>query len=177
MSAFTADERIALLLSILGEDIAKPALDAMTPTRGKYIQRMIDDYLKNPPSDEEADYVIGDFMNYFEFAVHAWESHLPEVDEAAEAELASPDNDEQVTFFPKIDTSEDPVADLNRLHPFQIQEAIRNDHPKTIAIVLERLTPEKAGQILAELGSDSRAQVVTFLSEPTTVPPSSCKMS
>ena len=170
MSAFTADERIALLLSILGSDIAQPALDAMTPVRGKHIQRMIEDYQKNPPTDEEADYVIGDFVNYFEFAVHAWEANLPEQDDAAEAELAEPGNEEKVTYFPKIDTSDDPVEDLNRLHPFQIQEAIRSDHPKTIAIVLEKLTPEKSGQIIAELNSDVRTQVVTFLSEPSTVP-------
>ena len=39
MGAFTSEERLALLLNVLGDDMAKVAFQAMNPVRATYIQK------------------------------------------------------------------------------------------------------------------------------------------
>ena len=78
MSAFTTEERLALLLNVLGDDAAAVAFQAMNPTRAKYIRQLLDDLRIDPPSNEEVEYVIGDFHQYFRFAMQALGADLPD---------------------------------------------------------------------------------------------------
>ncbi len=155
MSAFTAEERIALLLAILGEEVAHSAIAGMNPTRANFVQRLIRDYQENPPSDEEAAFIINDFVSYFQFALSA--RAAVEEQEAADKQEkggsgrsgARRKDTEAVTYFPEVQATDDPVEDINKLDPFQVAEALSHDHPKTIALVLERLQPERSAFVSA----------------------------
>ena len=66
--------------------------------------------------------------------------------------------------------TDDPVEDINKLDPFQVAEALSHDHPKTIALVLERLQPERSAFVLQELPENLRNETILFLSQESNVP-------
>ena len=91
--------------------------------------RLVDEYVKDPPTEEEANYVIDDFINYFQFALDTVEPQVKQLEKSAAAGKAETDTGgtaaknsqkTKTVFFPKIEPSDDPIADLNRLDPYQI---------------------------------------------------------
>ncbi len=171
MGAFTSEERLALLLNVLGDDVAKVAFQTMNPVRATYIQKLLQDFQSDPPSPEEVEYVIGDFNQYFRFAMNELRLDL-------DADNSGTGNDgkdgatakQAVTFFPKITPSDDPVNDLNRLDPYQVATALVGDHPKTIAMVLRYMETKLAAKALEHLPDAVRPETIVFLSQPSTVP-------
>ena len=175
MSAFTAEERIALLLAILGEEVADAAVEQMNPTRANFVKRLVKDYQQNPPTDEEAEFVLHDFVSYFQFALSTKasveEQHGLEQQEEADSQSEPKKKQaEAITYFPEVEPTSDAVADINNLDPFQISEALVKDHPKTIALVLERLQPAVSAVVLQELPEEVRNETMLFLSQESNVP-------
>ncbi len=175
MSAFTTEERIALLLSILGKEVADATMRELNPTRANYIQRLVKDYQANPPSEEETSYVLDDFLKYFHFALRQLEPEIKDSAARAAGEEEAARKTKQtrhskITYFPKLVPGRDPVADLNQLDPYQIAVALGNDHPKTVALVLSRLEPQLAADALAEISAEIRNDAIVFMSRESTVP-------
>jgi len=178
---FTSEERLALLFTVLGDDVATAAFSAMNPTRATYVRQLLNDFKSDPPSAEEIEYVIGDFNRYFEFAMKQIEPQAASGSAAyaearsAEKKYAKPRKPEtadskSIVYFSKLTPSNDPIADLNRLDPFQIASAIEDDHPKTIALVLGHMSTRAAAQVLEQLPPETRSEVVVFLTRESTVP-------
>ncbi len=173
MSAFTTEERLALLLNVLGDDAATVAFQAMNPTRAKYIRQLLEDLRTDPPSSEEVEYVIGDFHQYFRFAMQALGTNLPDGHaEGNEVSRKSEPESKQkpVIYFTKISPSENPIADLNRLDPYQVAAALQGDHPKTVAMVLRHLETKQAAKAMEHLPAAVRSESIVFLSQESTVP-------
>jgi flagellar motor switch protein FliG len=173
MSAFTTEERLALLLNVLGDDAASVAFQAMNPTRAKYIRQLLDDLRIDPPSSEEIEYVIGDFHQYFRFAMQALGADLPEGSSEGSAAGKNSEQDadqKKVVYFSKITPSDNPIDDLNRLDPYQVATALDGDHPKTVAMVLRHLDTRHAAKAMEFLSADVRSELIVFLSQESTVP-------
>lgn len=67
--------------------------------------------------------------------------------------------------------SDDPIDDLNRLEPFQLGRALRDEPPRAIALVLGCLASNKAGATLEQLPSETRNSVFLQISNrPSTSP-------
>ena len=172
MSAFTTEERLALLFNVLGDEVASPALQAMNPTRANYVRQLLNDFKIDPPSSEEVEYVIGDFNQFFQFAMKTLGPSLAQQKESSKdnkAQAASKAKT-KITYFEKITPGNDPVADLKRLDPFQVASAIGDDHPKTIAMVLRHMETELAAKVLEFLDTPTRMETIVFLSQESTVP-------
>ncbi len=175
MSAFTTDERIALLLTVLGNEVSETALRSMHPTRAKFVQTLVKDYRANPPSDEETEYVIDDFLKYFHFALDRLKPEIKKSQEAADLENGVESTDgsaakNQIVYFPKLEPTGDPRLDLNQLDAYQISVALGNDHPKTVALVLSCLEPQLAARVLEDMSEETRNAAIVFLSQESTVP-------
>jgi flagellar motor switch protein FliG len=177
MLTLTTDERLALLLSVLGEDASTAAFKSMNPTKATYVQRLLQELKLDPPSHDEIEYVVQDFNNYFAFAL---ETLGPQIREETEA-LANEDEPDIVAkaqaakkvkpkSFAPIEVSDNIVNDLNKLDAYQIATALEHDHPKTIALVLRQLETPLAAAVLENISQEeTRSDTVVFLSQESTI--------
>jgi flagellar motor switch protein FliG len=171
MATYTTEERLALLLSVLGKDASKAAFKSMHPTRAKYVEQLLAEYQVEPPSSDEIDYVVNDFNKYFAFAMETMGAQLGKTAQAAAAEAdKKAAGKSKVGYFEVIQPSGDVIHDLNRLHAFQIASAVANDHPKTIALVLRNLDSRLAAAVLEQMPEDARLEAAVFLTQESTVP-------
>ncbi|MEL7497705.1 MAG: FliG C-terminal domain-containing protein [Planctomycetota bacterium] len=178
MVAYSTEERLALLLSVLGDEASNAAFKEMHPTRAVFVKRLLQEFRDDPPSKQEVEVVLRDFRSYFSFAL---KSLKPEVDRAVVRGKVSggsaavsakkskgADPGEPLQFSP-IEESGNFVADLNRLYPGQIVEALNGEHPRTIAVILDSLETTLCGAVLKELDDETRNQAVLIFSEGVTV--------
>lgn len=159
---FTSEERLALLLSVLGADAEKAALAKINPTRAVYVRKLIEDFQVDPPGQEDVDAITEEFSRFFGFALA---SIKPIIEEQKSTPTASKKTGgdsskakeavDEIVNFPLHEETEDCNFDLNQLDAYQIADALKEDHPRTIALVLDRL------------GTDTGAKVINFLSDET----------
>jgi flagellar motor switch protein FliG len=171
MVTFTTEEKLALLLCVLGDDAERAAMKSIHPTRAVQVNKYLKEYKTEPPTEDEVAFIVDDFSKYFTFAL---ETLKPELDQAEknvrttqrQQEAASSDSDgPQILEFAPIQSNGDYIDDLNRLDGFQIATALADDHPKTIAFVLNHLGTSLAASIIKQLNDDLRNQTVLYLSQ------------
>jgi flagellar motor switch protein FliG len=150
------EDRAAILLSILGEDAAESFLAQMSPQRRDQVQRRISELAELPPPASDVDRVMEEFEQFFRFA------KSPDVRKPRIADTPDEDSeaaDVQTATKKLLKPSKDPIADLDRLEPYQIAGALQSEHPRTIAIVLGQVPTEKVSGALNYLPSDVRTEV------------------
>ncbi len=180
MLTFSTEERLALLLNVLGDEATAAAMMSMNPTRANYVKQLLAEYKADPPSAEEIDFVVNDFNKFFSFAL---ETLAPQLEEAASAAAGSTTKKKkkpipaaeaasagEIETFPVLKPTDDPVYDLNRLDPYQIAMALEMDHPKTVAMVLRYLGTSLAASVIEDLPESTRSDCIVFLSQESTVP-------
>lgn len=59
--------------------------------------------------------------------------------------------------------TEDPLADLERLPTASLAQALQREQPRTIAILINRVSPKKTAELLAALPEDRRVKVTQEL--------------
>lgn len=193
MIGFSSEERLAIFLTLLGDQAVELALPQLKGERPEQVRRYLEDYRQEPPTDEEIAVVLEDFDRYFRFAVNTLEGQLqqrqregqgssgqpssassPEAKEqakrAAIADVRKRDVTKEQVEFPVIDATADPSQDLNYLHPYQIAKVIGEDQPKTIAMVLAKVDPDLAADVLKFLSTEIRTRTFLLMSQPITVP-------
>ena len=193
MIGFSSEERLAIFLTLLGDQAVELALPQLKGDRPEQVRRYLQDYRQEPPTDEEIAAVLEDFDRYFRFAVNTLEGQLkqhqpggaaaeggavheasPEAREqakrAAIAAVRKRDVTKEQVEFPVIDSTSDPSQDLNYLHPYQIAKVIGEDQPKTIALVLAKVDPDQAADVLKFLTPENRTRTFLLMSQPITVP-------
>ncbi len=171
MHTLSSDERLALLLNLAGESATEAALKNLDSSRIERIRHLIREFKADPPSEQEAKFVLQDFERYFQFAMNQMQKHETKRRRIAEKEYAerSPLMP-KVTEFEPIRATASPVDDLSRLDPYQIAMAINEDQPKTIALILRQLKPDLAGHTLQYFSDALRVQVFMTMNQPITVP-------
>lgn len=183
MSIITTEERIALLLNVLGDDVAEVAFQSMNPTRANFVRTLLEDFKRNPPSEDEIEFVLSDFSQYFDFAIKAIQPEKGKGNRNGVGGAGDPSASENlnggtqptVVYFPEVELTDDPVHDLNELDPYQVATAIADDHPKTIALVAKSLTTGRAAKVLEFLSEEKRAEAIVYLSQNVAVAPAVLK--
>ncbi|MFK7765616.1 MAG: FliG C-terminal domain-containing protein [Mariniblastus sp.] len=175
MLTYTTEERLAMLLSVLGTEASQAAFKSMNPTRANYVKKLIAEFESDPPSKEEIEFVVEDFNSYFTFAMDTLSPQLLEATSKAETNKGSSSSPQsnakdQTTYFTHVEPSGSSATDLNRLDPFQIAMTLTNDRPKTIALVLQNLNAPLAALVLQNLAEDVQRESIVFLSQPSNVP-------
>ncbi|MFT7630627.1 MAG: flagellar motor switch protein FliG [Mariniblastus sp.] len=178
MLTLSTDERLALLLCVLGEEASNAAFKSMNPTKAIHVKQLLQEFKLDPPSEDEIEFVVQDFNNYFSFAM---ETLGPQIKEQAAALADAADNDVSSTpkaaaskrpkpmYFNSVESTGNASDDLNQLDPYQIATALEQDHPKTIAMVLRQLETPLAAAVLENLPNEVRTDSVVYLSQTSTV--------
>ena len=159
----SAEERLALLLGLLEPDVVDPILERLPQDKGQRLRGLVVE-IKNAPVDKaEILETIDEFMRFFQFAM----SHLDNHDQG---EAQDGHDVEEYVEEPKkaFVSSGDPFVDLKRLSSTQIAGALRNEQPRTIAVVLNCLEPKKTGEVIRHLAEEIRNAVFLQLRNPPT---------
>lgn len=155
--------RVAVLLRLLGDELAAPALAALPPDRATLVRQKLAELETRPPAPDETERVLVEFQRLTRL--------LEQVAPAAVEEDAAreDDDDEENTVedsepdvIPFKATS-DPFADLGRLPPERVAGALRREHSRTVALVLGCLESSRAGEVLKQLPEEKRTEVFVQL--------------
>lgn len=184
MITLTRSERLALLLTLLGEEAKGISRSILTGESLDEVEEALADFAKYPATDDEIDLVLQDFQAYFRLAAQSAASEVE-----AEGEEASSDDDSDAQshdgprllqlpeeqFEVELEPSrrfetQKPTGntqhDLNRLHPYQVATALKSESPLVIAMVVSQLANEHAAKTLEFLPQETRNLAVLALAKP-----------
>jgi len=161
-TSLSREDKVAILVSALGDDLGKAVLESMNPENAKRLETRLTDAGSAPR--ETVDDVIREFVH---FAVRR---------EAAQTTPRSQDKS----------TEEDTEGDETRVERslFEVLEKMdgkvladftKGEHPQTIALILAHLEPGKGGEVISGLPESLQADVIVRLAQLETVPSSAVK--
>ena len=181
MNSLPQSEMMAVLLNLMGPDAASAALEGVPDATSKQIKATLDEFANHPPTQEEVEYVVDDFVKYFRFAMKTVDQRLQngegdsastEQSEPAILQIAEEDFEVELEpvkkFMPPTLTGEF-AQDLTKLHPYQVAHAIRNENTVTISLVIRNLATEHAAKTLEFLPDSLRPAVFLQLAKPSNV--------
>ncbi|MCA9150273.1 MAG: hypothetical protein KDA92_13275 [Planctomycetales bacterium] len=171
MTLTLQEQRIAALMSVLGNDVAGAVMQHLPQDAADRVQNLIEGMRDDPMEEEELEEVLDEFMRFFRYAVqqHSETTAADDAENEAEEVVAPPPEPapEKKPFRP----TGDPFLDLVQLEPYQIAGALKCESPRTIAVVLNCLPPGQAGLALQHLPEEVRANAFLILRNPPITPP------
>ncbi len=187
MNNLPQSEMLAVLLNLMGKDAASAALEGVPAATSKQVKATMEEFESQPPTQDEVELVVDDFVKYFRFAMKTVGKQIEEnggEDEAATPSLqaakappltlqiAEEDFEvelEPVKRFLPIALTGDHLQDLTRLHPYQVAYAIRDEASITISHVIRKLATEHAAKTLEFLPDALRPAVFLQLAQPSNI--------
>lgn len=179
----TRSERLALLLNLLGDEAKTLARAGLKGQSLDDLESALNDFEQYPPRKDEIDLVLEDFENYFNLSMKSLEQ-LQDQSEQQEPEpepeppkilqIAEEQFDielEPTRKFESPELSGNTVHDLNRMHPYQVAQAIRCESPAMIALVVRKLADEHAAKTIEFLPEAIRPGIFLKLAQQSTTKP------
>ena len=184
MTTLTRPERLALLMNLLDDDVAALLRQGIEGEKLQEVEAALADFEQYPASTDEIDAVLDDFESYFSLAMQTvgdelQDSHEDEVEEKKEQEgqvLHVPEEQFEVEIeptktFEKPKLTGDTQLDLNRVHPYQVAQALKVESPSIIAVVVSKLADEHAAKTLELLPDPLRPAVFLKMAKPSSIKP------
>ncbi len=177
METLYAEEKAALLLMTLGSQDAEHVLEHLRPEHGNRLRAQIQRLERQPDAQEHVDDVLQEF-NYFLERVDASPTSEtnpePDVDyQVGRATAKEPAPSEPVNPAPPDATSpaEEALVELRQLSADQLSLALQGELPRTVALVLDALDVNQAGEVLKRLPPTTREEVSVQLGRNVPVDP------
>ncbi len=172
MGSFNHADQLALLLNVLGREATETALSGLDADTSSQVRDALEGFRLEPPSKEEIEYALDDFAKYFRFALNTVgidsdKANRKGVEEKQNESESVPEEEKR---FPVPLLTGDTIADLAKLDPYQIAFSLRDDHSKTITLVLQQLPTPLAARTLELIPESRQREVFLEYSKPTTVP-------
>lgn len=165
----------AALLSLLGDEAAEAVLSHMRPELAGEIRSQLTAEQNVGLKAREKRELMKDFEWFFDFALKVKPTELKVVSEEAEAERlaeeeAAAEAAARADADKEIELTGDPLHDLTLLSIFQLAGALETEQPRTVALLLNNVSPELAANILSYLPDDQRVAVTRQLSKEQNAP-------
>ena len=161
-AGLSREDKVAILVSALGEDLGKTVLESMNPESAKRLQTRLADVGSAPR--ETVDDVIREFVH---FAVRR------EATQASPRSQGKPTEEDTEGEETKVERSLFEV--LEKMDSKVLADFTKGEHPQTIALILAHLEPGKAGEVISGLPEALQADVILRLAQLETVPSSAVK--
>ena len=162
MANATAKDRAAVLLNLLGADVADGVLAQLSPDHQKHLRRSLDELQETPPTAGIIDDIISEFERLFREAEWGMDGgtglRVTSAGNVEENSVRDGGGDEADAAEP-FELTDDPLEDLTRLRPHQIAGALQDESPRTIALVIDCLDSAQAAEVLTCLPEDARREV------------------
>jgi flagellar motor switch protein FliG len=203
MAVLEAEDRVAILLHLMGGEVVEHALAQLPPEQAELVRGRLANVEKSPPPSDEIDDVLDDFERSLRVTAEAAASLLqafqaPTEEPAQETESAAPETPAPVESPPEpvaestseespppeepapesqrdtessaFEPSDDPIADLQRLAAPQVAGALKDENPRTAALVLSCLPAGQAAEILRLIPDPLRSQAFMRLTQAVGTP-------
>lgn len=176
MSVTTVEARVANLLSILGLESAEPVLEHLGPEHRARVREELKRLAQDPASQADRDQVLRDFeeLLWTEGTGQGdWPRLVAGLDRNQEDEsgTGSRGHEEEGAGNPDgppTDSGDDLAAELCQFESAQLAAALQEEHPRSIAPVLNRMDPERAGEVLGLLPLEARRIAVLQMGQGAT---------
>lgn len=156
-----AEDRLAMLLHLLGAEAAAALLDEMRPERAAELRRRVESLQSVTLPARRQEEVLADFERLFQLAGR---TRGPRLRVAASDSDQDDSADEHAAGWEPFEPTENPQADLARLTPYQLATCLENEHPRTAAIVFKHLPPALAAKTMRILSDAKREAIIVQLS-------------
>ena len=154
-------EKAAALFQWLFPEAAEAVLKELDP---EAIERLQDEAKRLESTvTETADLEL---LIEFEQMMSLAAAHIPPTSVATSATATEQQSAAQKSGNPVADfgtPTEDPLADLERLPIPALAQALQREQPRTIAILVNRVSPQKTAELLAALPEEQRVKVTQEL--------------
>lgn len=175
MAALDERERVTILLHLLGEQAAQSIVTSLPEQYAALVSRRLAEVEFDPPSAEDVDEVLDDFQRCLEMAANPHgnllRAYRPEEDETGEEAMTSEIASARAARpRPPFVPTDDPVADLCRLTPYQIAGALSQENPQTAALVLSCLPADTAAETLRLMPDSLRPSTFMRLGQTVSTP-------
>lgn len=157
MNTGAKNERVAILLKSLGNNVATNVLGRLSPDRASNMESAINQLETLPPTEDEVTEVLEEFHRFMEFAL------------ANSKQVLDEEEEEKATLAEFVSTG-DPFADLQSLHDYQLAGALRSETGSTIAVVLSQLPDQRAGEVMRQLPDEVREEAFLRLQASPSLP-------
>ena len=162
-----AEDKLAVLLHLIGESAAEKVLAQMRPDRAAALRTRSAALDGQAVPVRRREEILADFDRLFQFAARGRGPRLRIAGEEPE-ENSEGGQDSSGTNWEPFEPGDDPEEDLQQLTPHQIALALETEHPRTAAIVLKHLSSEQAAAVLRSLPEEQRQSAVVEFSETMT---------
>lgn len=162
------DQQAIVLLKLLGEEIIEPVLKHLPPSQAEMLRGRLRD--ANVPLSIS---VQRDVMAAFEEQLSLVRKAAPPPPKP-HLKLVVPDQgpeqpDDDEDDSPTFSVTDKPLADLGRLPTIRLCTSLEAEHPRTIAVLISRLPPQRIADVLKSLPDGQRDQVVVELTRESNV--------
>jgi flagellar motor switch protein FliG len=167
MNISTGEEKAALLLKILPSGVSEGLLVQLGSDKAARLRAQIKRLEKEPGLDAAIDGVLHDLEDLVQVAAR---DSLRIAGQAAEARIASENGGGARTSESSGDLSPESaaLAALGQIDPARLAAALKGEHPRMIALVLNNLETDQAGELLKRLPQELRREVSLQLSKAET---------
>ena len=162
------EQRVAILLASLGDDLGSQILKNFPPERAAAVRGMISELDEDGVDDVTVADVLEEFERFLRFAEANRPAPLKIADvgdgkepEAKDIPAAEKKNQRSRKSFTPTG---DPVADLNQMSPYQIAKALDGEHPRAASVVMLQLDNTVAARTLDLLPDEVRAEAFLQMS-------------
>jgi len=146
------EEKVALLLNLLGEQVGSDVLARLDSDQAARIKQSMQLLSESPPTNAESDAILGEFEVFLRFALAAQDAEEEDDGRGAVRKSAHSGGPKILKFEP----TDDPMDDLNRLTPMQVAKALAGEQPRTAAMVINGLESVQAAEVIRLLPEDAR---------------------
>lgn len=165
MAARTGIEKAALLLYSLPPEAAEKVLAELGPVRGARLRSELEKLRQGETSGD-----LGEVIREFEGLLHQAEAAPPAAPTPRQLAAYRPPSDTDISLpeepsLPPLPS--DPVKALHALPPGLLAAVLHGEQAHTIALVLNDLHAEMAGEVLRQLTPEMRREVSVRLSRLT----------
>ena len=164
MPALDTEERISILLKLLGDDLTDAALGELAPDKVVKIREQLREIDPDYLDSDDVDDVLDEFERILRYALEsAVPSGVP-----ADIRLAFT-GDESAEAEPELEAGDDFVPsghlqrDLNRMSPTRLAAVLEVEHSVTCALILQAMDLGHAGEVLDLLPPEQREAIFSAL--------------
>lgn len=161
------EDKLAVLLHLIGEQAAEKVLTQMRPDRATALRARAAALRGQTIPPRKREEVLADFERLFQFAARGRGPRL-RIAGDTQPDGADDSSESAGVAWQPFEPADDPQAELLRLTPHQIALSLESEHPRTAAIVLKHLPTERAAHVLRALSEDLRQSAIVEFSQPVT---------
>lgn len=163
MATRTGIEKAALLLLCLPPESVEKVLAALGPVRGERLRSVLEKLRQQGSSPSD----VGEVVREFEELLQQTDAAPPAAPTPRQLAAYRPPSDADITLPAESNSSpmpSDPVQALHSMPPELLADVLQGEQGHTIALVLNDLPAENAGEILRQLAPEMRRDVSVRLS-------------